>query len=238
MWERVRTFLSRRCQNHAGSGYGGTVRESQNMDAVVDVLKREGVAVRVFSAEGVDAWQAGRFDGFWMLGQECGHCLGSLLWCKDHVYVLCDEMSSEEEMVSTGVMPWVSSVVRGKKGKTAHAKAARAEQLLEARRARRVSGSGAMSRSVGEVGEVEGAVVEGYGQEIVEAGGEGAEQNIEIDSGVMGQAVMVAASAASEALGFEEALQEGDVVMDESVGFRNSGADELAEVAIFRWWLK
>ena len=145
MWERVRKVFARRCGNHVGAGYGGTVREAQNMDAVVEVLKRESVAVRVFSAEGLDAWRAGRYAGFWMLGLEHGECLGSLLWCKGHVYVLRGEVSSGGSGVCTDAVPWVCSVVRAPKRRVK----ASAQQLVGARRARWTGGGPVEAGGVG-----------------------------------------------------------------------------------------
>ena len=42
MYDRARASLLARCCNGAGAGFGGTAREAENMEAVIDVLKREG----------------------------------------------------------------------------------------------------------------------------------------------------------------------------------------------------
>ena len=94
MYDRARASLLARCCNGAGAGFGGTAREAENMEAVIDVLKREGVSVVVVSADSVVSGEEGLCGMYWVLGEQGARRLGvffmvrraclCIAWQRDH----------------------------------------------------------------------------------------------------------------------------------------------------------
>ena len=76
MYDRARASLLARCCNGAGAGFGGTAREAENMEAVIDFLKREGVSVVVVSADSVVSGDEGLCGTYWVLGEQGAPRLG------------------------------------------------------------------------------------------------------------------------------------------------------------------
>ena len=137
MWERMRVLFLRRCANHAGAGFGGTVRERGNMETVMCALQGEGAAVLVVSAHSRQEWEAGRWTGCWWLGAQAGSLLGVLLWCGTHVYVLEDEVSgARAHDLRSDAPPWEHVIVWGKKAKGKPKSKATASQLTALAKAR------------------------------------------------------------------------------------------------------
>ena len=86
--ERARARLLRACANHAGAGFGGDLQERNNMEAVLGVLESEHVCVAVVRAESVCEFKRGERAGVWSLGTMGAECIGTVLWCRGHVYVV------------------------------------------------------------------------------------------------------------------------------------------------------
>ena len=94
MYDRARAILLARCCNGAGAGFGGTAREAENMEAVIDFLKREGVSVVVVSADSVVSGDEGLCGTYWVLGEQGAPRLGvffmvrraclCIAWQRDH----------------------------------------------------------------------------------------------------------------------------------------------------------
>ena len=161
MYDRVRAFLLVRCCNGAGAGFGGTVREAENMHAVIDVLKREGVSVVVVSADSVVSGGEGLCGTFWELGEQGAPRLGVLLWAGQHVHVLRGNAITAALRESSERAPWYQVVAKGKRGGLT---AKRAENLAKAREAKRAKAKaeedvpdGSATPGNGSVGRSEGS---------------------------------------------------------------------------------
>ena len=101
------------------------------MEAVLGVLESERVCVAVVRAESVCAFERGEREGVWSLGTMGAECIGTVLWCRGHVYVVRGSVCLSCAAATQSAMPpWMhDEVARGKRSK------AQNEQLAAARRA-------------------------------------------------------------------------------------------------------
>ena len=104
------------------------------MEAVIDVLKREGVSVVVVSADSVVSGDEGPCGTYWVLGEQGSPRLGVLLWSGEHVYVLRGNAICAGCIESTEPAPWYQVVAKGKRGGQT---AKQAQNLAKARAAKR-----------------------------------------------------------------------------------------------------
>ena len=107
------------------------------MEAVIDVLKREGVSVVVVSADSVVSGDEGPCGTYWVLGEQGSPRLGVLLWSGEHVYVLRGNAICAGCSESTEPAPWYQVVAKGKRGGQT---AKQAQNLAKARAAKRAKG--------------------------------------------------------------------------------------------------
>ena len=117
MYGRIRARLLRQCSNRSGAGMGGTARESGNMDAVIEALKRERASVMALSADSLDLGQEGMSGKHWVLGERGTQSLGVLLWSGGHVYVLRGSAIPVGCTESFEPPPWCQVVAKGKQSR-------------------------------------------------------------------------------------------------------------------------
>ena len=114
------------------------------MEAVLCAMDSERLRLAVVRADTVSAWEQGECAGAWSLGPMGAECVGTILWCSGHVYVVRSSSRLGGELaLRASLPPWMhDDVARGKAGKVSKKKQASLAAATAARWAQPARGGG------------------------------------------------------------------------------------------------